>query len=59
MTNLIEISEYEILKHDFEALTVKHREVLHLVLFKVRNSVKIDYEPYDYLLMISSNDFKR
>lgn len=35
MPNLIDIKEYEILKHDFEALTAKHREVLHLVLFKV------------------------
>lgn len=35
MKNVINISEYEVLKQDFEILTGKHREILHLVLFKV------------------------
>lgn len=35
MKNVIDISEYKALKQDFEILTGKHRETLHLVLFKV------------------------
>jgi len=35
MKNVIDLSEYKILKNDFEVLTAKHREILHLVLFKV------------------------
>lgn len=37
MKNVVDIEEYKILKNDFEVLTVKHREILHLVLFKVYN----------------------
>lgn len=35
MKNAIDVYEYKELKHDIEILTAKHREVLHLVLFKV------------------------
>lgn len=35
MKNVVDINEYKKLKNDFETLTVKHRETLHLVLFKV------------------------
>jgi len=35
MKNVVDISEYKTLKNDFEVLTAKHREILHLVLFKV------------------------
>jgi len=35
MKNVVDISEYKILKNDFEMLTAKHREILHLALFKV------------------------
>lgn len=35
MKNVIDINEYKALKQDFEILTGKHRETLHLVLFKV------------------------
>jgi len=37
MKNVVNIEEYKILKNDFEVLTAKHREILHLVLFKVYN----------------------
>jgi len=37
MKNVVDIEEYKILKNDFEVLTVKHREILHLVLLKVYN----------------------
>lgn len=40
MKNVVDISEYIILKHDFETLTIKHRQILHLVLFKVFNNIK-------------------
>lgn len=39
MKNVVDISEHKQLKHDFEALTAKHRETLHLVLFKVFNNI--------------------
>lgn len=39
MKNVINISEYKVLKQDFETLTAKHREILHLVLFKVFNNM--------------------
>lgn len=35
MKNVIDINEYKMLKHDFEVLTCKNREIMHLVLFKV------------------------
>lgn len=35
MNNVVDINEYKILKQDFEVLTIKHRQILHLVLFKV------------------------
>lgn len=35
MKNVVDIKEYKILKHDFEELTTKHREILHFALFKV------------------------
>lgn len=35
LKNVVDINEHKQLKHDFEALTAKHREILHLVLFKV------------------------
>jgi len=40
MKNVVDISEYKVLKHDFEALTIKHRQILHLVLFKVFNNIQ-------------------
>lgn len=35
MKNVVDINEYKTLKQEFEVLTGKHREILHLVLFKV------------------------
>jgi hypothetical protein len=35
MKNVVDINEHKQLKNDFEILTAKHRETLHLVLFKV------------------------
>ncbi|XP_025411308.1 myosin-8-like isoform X3 [Sipha flava] len=34
MKNVVDINEHKQLKNDFEILTAKHRETLHLVLFK-------------------------
>lgn len=35
MKNMVDINEYKTLKQEFDVLTAKHREILHLVLFKV------------------------
>ncbi|XP_022173371.1 centrosomal protein of 290 kDa-like isoform X2 [Myzus persicae] len=43
MKNVVDISEYKILKNDFEVLTAKHREILHLVLFK-EDTLKLSLE---------------
>jgi len=40
MKNMVDINEYKVLKHDFEVLTIKHRQILHLVLFKVFNNIQ-------------------
>jgi len=40
MKNMVDINEHKVLKHDFEALTIKHRQILHLVLFKVFNNIQ-------------------
>lgn len=45
MKNVIDINEYKALKQDFEILTFKHREMMHLILFKVFNYKK----NYQYL----------
>lgn len=43
MKNSVDINDYKILKHDFEILTIKHREIMHLVLFKVfYNNIKFE-----------------
>ncbi|CAI6368037.1 unnamed protein product [Macrosiphum euphorbiae] len=43
MKNVVDISEYKILKNDFQVLTAKHREILHLVLFK-EDTLKLSLE---------------
>ncbi|KAL4149414.1 hypothetical protein QTP88_003367 [Uroleucon formosanum] len=43
MKNVVDISEYKILKNDFEVLTAKHREILHSVLFK-EDTLKLSLE---------------
>ncbi|XP_060838928.1 centrosomal protein of 290 kDa-like isoform X2 [Rhopalosiphum padi] len=43
MKNVVDIGEYKILKNDFEVLTAKHREILHLVLFK-EDTLKLSLE---------------
>ncbi|XP_027846641.2 centrosomal protein of 290 kDa [Aphis gossypii] len=43
MKNVVDIEEYKILKNDFEVLTAKHREILHLVLFK-EDTLKLSLE---------------
>lgn len=50
MKNMIDINEYNILKHEFKVLTAKHREILHFGLFKVpiSNITYILYNIFNY-----------
>lgn len=56
MKNVIDISEYNVLKQEFEILTGKHREILHLVLFKVIKNI-IFKEHYNIVIIYNTFEY--